>query len=322
MEGIPLKRSRRDTYETDFNKCILCQKDTRLEPTSTEQGRKRILEAARIRDDIVNQRLTQGGSSHFVYHVSNDCYKKYTLKQTLEKIVERKTSSINTEHIEAENDQTPGSENPSRSSRSQSTPREPPCAAHIDFYKKVCVVCGQIKYKGDCEKFRMSECERAEKFLQATVYFQDEVYTRTCDLQDIQSVFGADLFCHKNCIKLYLLRYERTMQKSCRQVQLSPKLKAFHELVANIDPALSRGEGYSISNLKEQANQLAGVDSPFTNRELKVLLCSHYGDRLHISTPREANKSAMVFLNTVTPEDMADTIRATDPIISCANTIR
>lgn len=93
--------------------------------------------------------------------------------------------------------QTPDLENPGRSTRSKTKPRELPCTTNVASYKKVCVICGQIKYKGEREKFRMSECVRAQKFLQASVYFQDKVFTGTCNLQDIQSVFGADLLCHK-----------------------------------------------------------------------------------------------------------------------------
>lgn len=90
-----------------------------------------------------------------------------------------------------------------RSNKSQSTPR-PPCSPISDIYKTSCVICG-CAYKNTYEKFRMSEDNRANKFLKATIYFRDEVYVRTCDLQDVYSVFGADLCCHKNCIRHYLL---------------------------------------------------------------------------------------------------------------------
>ena len=49
------------------------------------------------------------------------------------------------------------------------------------------MICGHLKHKGDYEKFRISEEERAKSFLKAAVFFQDEVYVRTCDLQDAHS---------------------------------------------------------------------------------------------------------------------------------------
>ncbi|KAK7086901.1 hypothetical protein SK128_000805 [Halocaridina rubra] len=59
-----------------------------------------------------------------------------------------------------------------------------------------CVICGQKKHQGVYQNYRISECDRANKFLEVTVRFQDEVYIRTCDLQRVSTVFGADLYCH------------------------------------------------------------------------------------------------------------------------------
>ena len=69
--------------------------------------------------------------------------------------------------------------------------------------KHVC--CGYAKHKGENKKFRLSESDRAKKFLDAAVFFQDETYLGTCDLQDISAVFGADLYFHKNCVRKYLV---------------------------------------------------------------------------------------------------------------------
>ena len=74
------------------------------------------------------------------------------------------------------------------------------------------VLCG-FAYKGTYEKFRMPEDSRANKFLSATVFFRADIFTRTCDLQDINNVFGADLYCHKNCINSYILKHVRVLKK-------------------------------------------------------------------------------------------------------------
>ena len=57
-----------------------------------------------------------------------------------------------------------------------------------------CVICGNIKHSRSKIKFRISETDSATKFLQVTLCLQDEVHLRTCDLQDVNSVFGADLY--------------------------------------------------------------------------------------------------------------------------------
>ena len=93
MKGVPLKRR---PSETDFQRCIICQQITNCVVTSTENGRERILQAANIRQDIVHERLLQGNTAHFVYHMNNDCYKKYTLKKTLDRISDKKLSQGST----------------------------------------------------------------------------------------------------------------------------------------------------------------------------------------------------------------------------------
>ena len=91
------------------------------------------------------------------------------------------------------------------STRLNSTPQTP-CPQAPDKYKTLSVICG-FAYKGPYEKFRISEDSRAKIFLSATVFFCSDVFIRTCDLQDINNLFGADLYCHKNCINSYILKH-------------------------------------------------------------------------------------------------------------------
>ena len=51
--------------------------------TSTKNGRRKILEAVSIRQDVDYDRL-QNVKSIFKYHTTNDCYNSYTMKKTLE----------------------------------------------------------------------------------------------------------------------------------------------------------------------------------------------------------------------------------------------
>ena len=75
-----------ESYQAD--KCIICQESRSCSVTTAEQGRRKVLEAAAVRRDIVNESL-QLVEENFVYHVSNECYKKYTLKKSLEAIRKR-----------------------------------------------------------------------------------------------------------------------------------------------------------------------------------------------------------------------------------------
>ncbi len=102
----------------------------------------------------------------------------------------------------------------SKSTRSSTASRDPASLTATTFYDQVCVVCGSKKHNGVYYKYRISEEGRATKFLIASLYFLDEVYTRTCDLHDPAAVFGADLYCHKNCIRSYLQKYDKSLKKN------------------------------------------------------------------------------------------------------------
>ena len=165
-----------------------------------ENGRKRIREAADILMDTVAKRLKLLGDQddHFVYHMTNDCYKKYILKKTLQAVIEKRKIS----------NQSSLPENPSeqdlRRVRSHDGILRSPPSPRCDIYSHKCVICTHIKHLNVYEKFRVSESDRSKKFLEATVFVQDDVYSRTCDLKDEHSVFGADLFCHKVFIRNYI----------------------------------------------------------------------------------------------------------------------
>ena len=142
--------------------------------------------------------------------MSNACYKNYTHKKSLIDMVSRCEPT----------DEPAQSTSTTREQAHREATAHPPPSRKPDIYKHKCVICNQIKVKNICGKFRLSESPRAEKFLKATVHYQVEVYTRTCDIQDVSSVFGADLYCHKICIKNYLLKYDRSKKPTgCRYVE-------------------------------------------------------------------------------------------------------
>ena len=73
--------------EFDIDQCIICQKKSKVSLTSTENGRKKIIDAAAIRKDEVYQRLQNGNiDRNFKYRVTSSHFKNYTLKKTLESL--------------------------------------------------------------------------------------------------------------------------------------------------------------------------------------------------------------------------------------------
>ena len=70
------------------------------------------------------------------------------------------------------------------------------------------MISGFKKHPNVYNKYRISETERATNFLKATVYFQDVMYTRICDLEDSEALFDADIFYHSVCMGTYLKKYK------------------------------------------------------------------------------------------------------------------
>ena len=140
--------------------------------------------------------------------MNNECYKTYTMKSSLGRIDVTKQSL---ERIDAEENAC-DNEPPTavRVTRSKASPWQLQRAESDESNLKIiCVICGSIRQKGIHNKYRISDFDRAKQFLEAAVFYQDVVYLRTCNLQDVNDVFGANLYCHKSCIKNYLIQYER-----------------------------------------------------------------------------------------------------------------
>ena len=110
--------------------------------------------------------------------MSNDCYKRYTLRKSLERAEQLKTLNP----LEPDNSDPSDSTQQSHCTRSNLNQRAPPSQGS-DVYKLSCVICGHIKHQTIYDKYRISECDQTTKFLQAAVYCQDEVFVRTCDLK-------------------------------------------------------------------------------------------------------------------------------------------
>ena len=66
--------------------CIICQSSDTEDLKSTENGRRRGIEAASKKLDIVWERLRNYGDQPFEYHVNNTCYKSYTHIKSLKKL--------------------------------------------------------------------------------------------------------------------------------------------------------------------------------------------------------------------------------------------
>ncbi len=120
-DGVQISPTAPATAVLDVNKCIICQETSKQQCTSSDHGRKRVREAADVREDHVLKRLkTLEDDVPFVYHVSNACYKSYTHKLNLDNILKKQHASTSA------NDSVADSRCAPRCARSKSTPRAGP----------------------------------------------------------------------------------------------------------------------------------------------------------------------------------------------------
>ena len=199
--------------------------------------------------------------------------------------------------------------------------REPPCALLEKPVSKLrCVIFDQQSHKKLYDKFRICESDRAKKFLGATTHFQDAIFTRTCDIQDVNGMFGADLYCHNPCILKYFREHDLSLAAS-EQKEPNLKQRVWLEVVNEIELGFEAGKGYVLSAIRDRFNNLCPDDKAH-NREIKVLLLNHFQDKITFTSPSAANKSVLVFSRSCEKETLAETIRSVDPVQICAEMIR
>ena len=89
----------------DKQLCIICQMVNQKYLTSSINGCIQIQRAAEICKGVVLARIESIEDEHFYYHMSNECYKKFTLKKSLDIICGK--NSVESESIEHISDEPP-----------------------------------------------------------------------------------------------------------------------------------------------------------------------------------------------------------------------
>ena len=107
----------------------------------------------------------------------------------------------------------------------------------------------------------MCESPRAQKFLNAALHLQDEVYTSVADLEDERSVFGADLFYHKLCLKSYLQKYMSATAATKGPKKSSGKRSLFQSEVDVVRNLLQWGTGIPLCDIGDMINDKHRVDT-------------------------------------------------------------
>eukprot|EP00918_Siedleckia_nematoides_P108296 GHVU01236350.1.p1 GENE.GHVU01236350.1~~GHVU01236350.1.p1 ORF type:complete len:407 (-),score=39.87 GHVU01236350.1:38-1258(-) len=312
MDCVQLSGQSSEDVLFDATKCIICQKDTSGKTISTKNGCKRIYESSEVRNDYVSKRLKLVEEDTFVYHMTNICYKSYTMKTDLDRLQKKTSTECQDPSVSEEN----AREN--RSSRCE-TVRYPPKTelTVTELYNVNCIICDSKSHKKEYTKYRICESGRASSFLAAASFFQDAVFTRTCDLQDTYAVFGADLFYHRDCMTKYLYKYETHDKAS--QPKASEKKLAWNHVTKELEEGLKNGKGYELSVIRDLLNSI-NENCNFRNRDVKIFLLNHFGGQIDFTDPGAGKKSLMAF--SVPSSTLAGKLRSVDPVQACASIVR
>ena len=122
----------------------------------------------------------------------------------------------------------------------------------------------------------------------------DEVYTRCSVYQTIKDLFEADILSHKSCMKRYLIQHQRELtdaldeEEDGNQSDLKQACKTILEEI-NLEK-----NAYSLSESQDKLNEQL-KDCQVSNRQLKEMLISEFGQDICFSYPRDKQKSQMFF---------------------------
>ena len=118
--------------------------------------------------------------------------------------------------------------------------------------EKPCIICNQLKYRGDTKILRISEARRASLFLSAIKFNKDEVFARCILLGIPGDIFAANIMYHKNCLLNYLRKFEREVEMimnppldSAENVEIT---NIFQELIRTIN---IKNHAYFLSDCRD-----------------------------------------------------------------------
>ena len=307
MKSVQLIPSVSSVSKRDISKCIFCQKDKHDENiNSTPDGRKKaktFIEA--VGNNFLEGLTTQEVDDKIQYH-SKSCFSTFrkrasrTSQNTTPGVVPE-TSSSEDHHTRTRSMDSSNAASDSRGTNAQ--------------YNEKCIVCDHIKHKDIRMKYRISEVARAKLFIQAYTFNKDDVYRRCILYRTSGDVFAADLYAHKDCMKLYIVQFSRTIYdtlESLKEIEEGEAKEqktqeAFDLVFGQLELAT---QGYEVTEVRKLVNkQLTGTDLEVNNRQVKGELIRRYGTTICFSYPTNKSISQLFFSSSFKVTDVAETVR-------------
>ena len=194
------------------------------------------------------------------------------------------------------------------------TPRADPSSS-LSCYNLKYTICGEDQNRGkSLETFRICDSESAINFREARLFLQDEMYIRTCDLQDASKVFGADLYYRRTCLPSYINKYYRAKTKKETYNIVKPTKR--HTFILYIDflqTIFDAGTAISLSEIRDIINDESNI-----NINSEVFLTEHFAEKIQFCPSEGANESLFVFSSSICINDVVKRLRSLDTTINVA----
>lgn len=293
----------------NLQECILCQRKLPSEYLSSGQaGRACILSLANEIEGNDERacrvlQLTSEEKELMKYH-SKSCYRRF------QRYVEKKrTSSPPDEAKSACKPGTSTSEDNCHVQRRSKRIKLTPTTINV------CIICGSavktIKQKKVHKLLRVSEKPMAQKLLNAAKLLKDRVYIQTLSMCGTEDVLAAEFEYHTCCCKEYFNTYNAKIEEILRDVEEEHCVSAGDESLKTQFLSLGldfNSKAYSLSSIRDKLNDIVTV--PVSNRTVKHLIITLYGDTVCFTYPHNKRLSQMVFATqNASPQCLVESLR-------------
>ena len=174
------------------------------------------------------------------------------------------------------------------------------------------------------EKYRICERTRAKCFLAAVRFNQDDVYKRCVLYEKPGDVYAADLYSHKDCMRKYLLKFNRDARSVLNSMDsVDENETSIHSAFDNHCSTLDlESKGYDLATCRNYMNTLLPSDEEITNLSLKNLLIKKYGGDIAFTYSLDSSKPQMFYSMQIDTSCIAETVRRSDPVKDCSQLLQ
>ena len=291
----------------DETACVICNSESGKTLTGTDGGRAKIqMAAAHLDDSLVMSRINTC-SNTFQYHQKpKSCYSTYILKskRSSKTNSEPEIAQIGVEEVEE------------GQSRYDPRKRRKITSFSDKEVDRKCVICDRARESIGTRNrvlYRISESDRATLFIDAINFYNDDVKTRCVFIDTAGDVFAADIFYHGNCLRQYLIKYQRHVDALFKNIERSNHAATVDINCKRVFDSLDfKTTSYSVTHICDLVNANLETDQHIDNRRTKVLVMKYFRDTVCFTYPDDRRTSQMVYSSSLLKGKIIETLRSSE----------